>query len=253
MPDATLALMTAIGHHPHGEWLHRAAETYRRAVGHWFPEQMLLAAEYLFIAAETLSRGLFEMEAAAEGLNPVNVGHAKQRDWLRDIRAQRVFAGDEEAMKNLEAASHGFEHGHMAIQDVRLLAEPVLERSMGLVRRAILDASGVDENSKKILTSHAYDNPRALVPLIEVVTGELARQDSREPAPDMDVGAVELDWPPLQIQAERTATGPVNVTFKTNVTVKRLPPNTTLRITGRTMRLAYAEPAEPPQTPNDDD
>jgi hypothetical protein len=36
------------------------AESYRRAVGHWVPEERLLAGEFLAIAAETLSRFLIE-------------------------------------------------------------------------------------------------------------------------------------------------------------------------------------------------
>ncbi len=71
-PKATLELMTAVGHHPQNDLLHRAMESYRNALVNWFPERRLLAGEFLYIAAETLSRFLLETRAAERGMTPTN-------------------------------------------------------------------------------------------------------------------------------------------------------------------------------------
>jgi hypothetical protein len=63
--EATLALIEAVGQHPQTDLLHRAVEAYRRALGNWIPEQRLMAGEFLFIAAETLSRFTLESRAIA--------------------------------------------------------------------------------------------------------------------------------------------------------------------------------------------
>jgi hypothetical protein len=72
--DATLALLVAVGQHPQTDLLHRAIELYRRALGHWVPEERLLAGEFLFIAAEILSRFLVESRAAAAGMTRKKFG-----------------------------------------------------------------------------------------------------------------------------------------------------------------------------------
>jgi hypothetical protein len=79
--EATLALLTAVGQHPHTDLLPRAIESYRRAVGHWVPEERILAGEFLFIAAETLSRFLIECRAHAAGMTPnlAGIAHVELR------------------------------------------------------------------------------------------------------------------------------------------------------------------------------
>jgi hypothetical protein len=71
--DATYALMAAVGQHPQTDLLHRAIESYRRAVGHWVPEQHVMAGEFLFISAETLSRFILEARAEHRGITPKNL------------------------------------------------------------------------------------------------------------------------------------------------------------------------------------
>ena len=45
-------LMTAVGTHPQTDLLQRVAECYRNALSNWFPERILMAVEFLYIAAE---------------------------------------------------------------------------------------------------------------------------------------------------------------------------------------------------------
>ncbi len=100
-PEATLALLTAIGHHPQTDLLFRAAESYRRALSNWVPERRLMAGEFLYIAAETLSRALIETRSQELGVTPKSLAQrlgAKGPDHVR-LRYLRdeIFNGNEEA------------------------------------------------------------------------------------------------------------------------------------------------------------
>ena len=197
-PSATLKLMTAIGTHPQTDLLQRAAESYRNALSNWFPERLLMAGEFLYIATETLSRFLIESRAAEKRITPTNLARLEKAPSKDALRARyirdEIFADDAGAYEAIKAASDGFEHGYMAVQDVRGLMEPVLERSMGLVRRALIEATGVEADAKQILLGDEYSEPRALVPPIRVITGQLARTDQTKPAPP-DLARLELDLP----------------------------------------------------------
>jgi hypothetical protein len=142
--DATHALMAAVGNHPQTELLQRAFETYRRALTYWVPEQHLLTGEFLYISCETLSRFLIESRAAAKRITPKNLARLERVESEKQLRRRylqdEIFAGDADALSAMKAASNGFEHGYMSVDEVRGLLDDVLERSMGLVRRALIEA-----------------------------------------------------------------------------------------------------------------
>jgi hypothetical protein len=247
--DATHDLMRAVGRSPHGDLLLRAIEAYRRALGHWIPEQRLLAGEFLFIASETLSRFMIESRAASRGMTPSNLAQlmkakssaALRHQYLRD----EIFDGDEEAFEAVEKASNGFEHGYMAVDEVRGLLEPVLERSMGHLRRAVIAASGIEPEFERRLLADNYAEPRGLVPAIPVVFGQLSCQDPAQPLPLMAGAVVELEWnTPVPI-ATRTAAGDVNLSFPWTITAK-LPPNAKLDVSRFGLRAAYLQPTDEP-------
>jgi len=111
------ALTEAVGHHPRTALLHRAIESYRRAVGHWVPEERLLAGEFLFIATETLSRFLIESRAHEAGRTPKNLARSKRLDPEACVPSTcRTTCSAQETMHD---ARDGFEHGYMAVDDVR--------------------------------------------------------------------------------------------------------------------------------------
>ena len=132
---------------PGGVHLGRAVESYQRALGHWVPEERLLAGEFLAIAAEALSRFAIESRAHQLGMTPKNLAQlrhaADERELRRRFLADEVFTGDSDAEVAMREASNGFEHGYMQLGDVQGLLEPVLERSMGHVRRALVEALGL--------------------------------------------------------------------------------------------------------------
>ncbi len=266
-PEATLALIEAVGQHPQTDLLHRAVEAYRRALGHWIPEQRLMAGEFLFIAAEALSRFMLESRAASRSITPKNLAQLLKTSGPEALRRQHlsdeIFAGDGAALQAMEDASNGFEHGYMSVDQVRGLLEPVLERSMGHVRKGLITASGVATDVQSRLLAEKYAEPRGLIPEISFVTGQLRRQDSAQPPPTMVGGDVELTWNKLVPVAARTPDGEVTLALPREVT-PTLPSNTTLDVSGFGMRAAYmkqtGEPldievkraGEPPPEASDD-
>ncbi len=250
---ATTALATKVVNHPESALLQRAIETYRRALSHWVPEEHLLAGEFLFISAETLSRFLIESRAATRGVSPKNLARLegaqseKQLRWrfLRD----EIFAGDEAALDAMTQASNGFEHGYMAIDEVRGLISSVLEQSFGFVRRALIDASGADAASRNRLLGESYDEPRGLVPVVRSARGHLSRRDDGQPPGEMPGGAIELEWDVRLLHVASNPHGTARMTWRSKAEPTKLPPNTTLDITGYTLRAAHVTPAQdPPQS-----
>lgn len=254
-PSATLALMTAIGTHPQTDLLQRVAECYRNALSNWFPERLLMAGEFLYIAAETLSRFLIESRAAEKGITPTNLARLEQAASKDALRARylrdEVFADDTAALEAIEAASNGFEYGYMAVQDARGLMEPVLERSMNLIRRALIEAAGAGADAKEILLADDYAEPRALVPPIRVVTGQLARKDPTKPTPP-DLPRLELDFAHPQMIVKELASGRVDYEFKSDVKALYLPDNVELRNIRPGMRAAHVKPSPGDESDGDE-
>ena len=246
--DSTAALMRAVGQHPQYPLLIRAIEAYRRALGHWVPEEHLLAGEYLFIAAETLSRCLIESRAGAKGITPKNLAQLEgvSTDALRRrYLEQDVFGGDAAALEAVNQASDGFEHGYMDFDQVRGLIGGVLGRSMGHVRRALIRASGLDAAAQDRLFVEEFEEPRGLVPAIRFIRGQIRRKDSDRPPPELEVGAIELEFtfdPPVVVSAEDEK---VTLKFPTNYTVIKMPDDVELTLHEAGMRAAHISVAGP--------
>ena len=95
---------------------------------------------------------------------------------------------------------------------------------MGLVRRALMAATGVEPAIRERLLVQDYAEPRGLVPEIPFVHGELERVSPADPPPIMHGGDVELEWnnpPPV---ATRSDDGEVTLTFDYKITYAKLPP-----------------------------
>lgn len=248
--EATREFMHAVGTHPQTELLQRAIETYRRALGHWVPEQHLLAGEFLYISAETLSRFQIESRAADKGITAKNLARFEGLGNEKQLRARYlrndIFGGDGAALEAMQKASDGFEHGFMSVEDVRGLVESVLEQSMGHVRRALIEASGLDPALRERLLADRYKEPRGLVPAIRFARGELSRQDPSSPPPVMEGAPVEVEWDVKQVGVSHDSEGKVNIAWQTRVTATKLPENTTLGVHSFGMRAAHVTPSGEP-------
>jgi hypothetical protein len=250
--EATHGLIAAATKQPNKGPLWRAINGYRDALEHWTPESELLAGEFLYVVAETLSR--YELDqwkldpanaAAAQGLQKMTGTRKKRNEEAlrRKILRDTVFAGDLTALAALEKASNGFEHGYMEIADIVGLLEPIVESCFAHVRRALLAALGVEEPWIKRLLSTDYKEPRGLVQALVLVTGKLRRQDPTQPPPEMGGMAIELDWGPLNLKPVPGIAGKVNIELSPTITARKVPDNASLDITGYAMRAAHVSKA----------
>jgi hypothetical protein len=238
------ALLAAADRYPSDGYHGRAVGLYREALKYWTPESTLLAAEYLWMAAEALSRGIVEAEAAKGGMTPRNL--ARQRKvsgppaLYQLARKQVIFDGDAEALQALESASDGFEHGYMPIPDVRSLTEPILERAARCVRRALISVLDMPEAETKTLLNPDFDEPRGLVPPMKILRGELRLSDPAI-APSEIEDAVEMDWEsPHEREVERNADGKLVITGTTKVTLRDVPAGLSLTVISSGMRVGGA-------------
>jgi hypothetical protein len=239
---ATHEFVAAVGNHPQGELLLRAIESYRRALANWIPERRLVAGEYLFISAETLGRFMVEARAAARSMTPKNLVQLQKAGTEASLRRRYlvtdVFGGDDAAYDAMKKASDGFEHGYMAVDQVRGLLDPVLEHSMSCVRAGLILESGVAADARERLLVSGYDEPRGLVPFITFLRGHVRRQDPNAPPPAMDGAAIELEWSSPVFKATRTDTGEVELSLTQEAKPTKLPPNTTLDLFEAAWRAA---------------
>ena len=239
--EPMIAYTQAVASHAQTTELHRASESYRRAIGHLFPEERLLAGEYAFIATETLSRAMHEAEAAARGELVANIGHQRARNELAEIRRDKIFNGDEDALKAIERASHGFEHGYMRLQEAHALIKgPELERSLAHLRRALIDFADLDAASQAVLVGPDFETPRSLVPPIRALTGQIRATDPQHP-PQLDSGAIEIEWSTGPPRVERQSEREVRISFPTNCTLARVPPGVEVELSGTALRAAHVK------------
>lgn len=134
----------------------------------------------------------------------------------------------------------------MTIKDVRGLIDSVLERSMRHVRRALVKTVSPDSETTTQLLSDDFDEPRGLVPVLQIIYGHLRCTDLRLPLPEMGSPAVELEWPPGAMEAVRTPTGDLEMKLPANITVAQLPENATLTIKGTGLRAANVKSVRTP-------
>jgi len=229
--EPLVELMEAVGTREDPAALRRANESFRHALLHWSPQERLLGGEFLYIAAETLSRFLAESRARERGMNPRALarveGLAKVEDLRRAILVE-IFDGDEDVLEGLEQASNGFEHGYMATSSARERMEPVLEDALRTVRAALIRAAGVGEETVTALLSGDYAEPRPLVPPLHILEGTLSRTDLSVPAnEDLPWGVIDLRWSNLE---PRTAEvdGEVAFVFRPEIEISNLPENVSL-------------------------
>jgi hypothetical protein len=238
------ALLEAADRYPSAGYHGRAVGLYREALKYWTPESTLLAAEYLWMATEALSRGIVEAEAAERNMTPGNLAKLRKvagpPTLYRLARERVVFSEDAEALDALGKASEGFEHGYMPIADIRALAEPILERAACRVRHALISVLDMPEVDAAALLATDFDEPRGLVPPIRILRGKLQVNDPSL-APTEVEDAVEVEWEsPGERLVERDAAGNFTITGTTKVTMRNLPKGLGLTAISSGMRVQGA-------------
>lgn len=238
------SLLEAADRYPSDGYHARATAIYREALKYWAPESTLLAAEYLWMATEALSRGIVEAEATKAKITPSNLSQLRKVGSVQALykrtREEVIFNEDAEALHALEEASDGFEHGYKTIPEVRALAEPVLLRAAHKVRHALISVLDMPEQDKAALLAEEFDEPRGLTPPLRVFRGELLVVDPTL-APEEIADAVEVDWEAEgRPQYGRSPEGKLTITGQTRMTMKALPPGITLALTAPGMRVQGA-------------
>ena len=240
-PKLVGALLEAAGRYPSAGYHGRAVGLYREALKYWTPETTLLAAEYLWMATESLSRGIVEADAARQSMTPKNLAQLKKvagPDALyAAAREQTVFRGDLDALNALQEASDGFEHGYMDLPEIRALAEPILDRAAGHLRSGLITVLGLSAVHETALLASDLEAPRPLLPPMRIMRGELRVTDpAASPAALND--AVEMDWKSGPRHFARNADGKLTSTGKTTTTlVRSLPPGVKLAPTSSGIRV----------------
>jgi hypothetical protein len=225
--DRIRALLEAADRYPSEGYHGRAVGLYREALKYWTPESTLLAAEYLWMATEALSRGIVEAEAAQRNMTPGNLAQLRKVDGSRTLyrlaREEVVFSEDAEALDALGKASEGFEHGYMPIPDVRALAEPILDRAARKVRHALISVLDMPAADATALLDPDLDEPRGLIPPMRILRGKLQVNDPSL-APSEIEDAVEMNWESRgERQIERNEAGNLTITGTTKATMRDLP------------------------------
>lgn len=244
-----VALMEAVGTRESPATLRRANESFRQALLHWAPEERLLGGEFLFIAAETLSRFILESRASDRGLNPRGLARAEGKSKVEELRRSilvEIFDGDEGVLRALEGASSGFEHGYMATSSVRERMQPVLDDALASVREALIRASGVDDETVTELLCEEYAEPRPLAPQLHILEGTLSRVDpSNWVNEHLPWGAFDLKWRSVE-PTVKASDAEVNFLFQPEVEISNLPDRVTLKPLRYGLRAAYVSAIERP-------
>jgi hypothetical protein len=238
------ALLEAADRYRSGGYHARAVGLYREALKYWTPESTLLAAEYLWMATEALSRGIVEAEAAQRNMTPGNLAQLRKvagpPTLYRLAREEVVFAEDADALDALGKASEGFEHGYMPIPDVRALAEPILERAARKVRHALISVLDMPAADVTALLDPDLDEPRGLIPPMRILRGKLHVNDPNL-APTEIEDAVEMDWESEgERQIERNEAGDLTITGTTKAMMRDLPEGLALTVVSSGMRAQGA-------------
>jgi len=184
--ELTVALLRAIGTHPDGERLRRAAAQYQHALGFWGLGRDTLSLAHLWMALEALTPVRLRAECLSKGL-PANtrqeLTESKQKLAVQlgveakklepAIRQNLLLAGDKECYARAKDASDGFEHGYLPFDEIREHAKAVRHRLANFVRTAIFDLANLHDEMKSKLLGEPFGEPRGYWPPIKYLRGKL--------------------------------------------------------------------------------
>jgi hypothetical protein len=186
------SLVEAIARHPDNLRLHRAAAHYQQALRFWSFGDETRAVGQLWMGFETLTP-----VAKRQEMN--RVGATTQYDLATalgvelkhldpTLRRTVLFSGDDQAYSTTKKTSDGFEHGFVALDQLRVLARSTRDISAAHLRRAIVQLSGVSEPAASQMQSEPYATPIIGFAVTKYLRGKLrgsgnpAASDQRYPS-----------------------------------------------------------------------
>lgn len=106
------------------------------------------------------------------------------------------------------------------------------------MRRAMVEALELGKEAEAALLGSDFKEPRALVPVIQIVKGDLARKDPEGGGSIIDASDVSFGWSGGDPVAEEVE-GEVNISFPTQIKLLEIPDNVEARFDGFGMRAAH--------------
>ncbi len=144
------------------ERLRRAVGLYHQALDNWEFGKEILAIEYIFIAAETITpilrNRLFDEHGTdADGLTKLLKIEKKELD--SEIRKKYIFQEDTACYKKARLASDSFEHGYKHFDIIRGLARDACDSAARYVRASIIDLVTEEQEVKGLLNENDFIKP----------------------------------------------------------------------------------------------
>jgi len=213
----------------------RAVAHYAQALRHCTPEHALLCGEYLWMAAEAFSLARVEILATAKGWKKTTLARSRrvQPGDLPRLELQQLFDGHADVLRDLEAASNGFEHGYMDFDEARRLFTGTLASAFSVLRKALINQLQLPQADVDHLMRADLQQPRSLDPVRRFARGRL------EPIRDSDVelgDTVDALWTAGPVRAISGEDGAVSLQRPAELTFETVPEGVSIRVEGLGIR-----------------
>jgi len=211
---------------------HSAVVQYHHALQEWEPGSEIAALNHIWIGMEALTRlvrSKLERELGIDphGLAKTYLPHEKPRADGKynlgkldaEIRLRHLFQDDAETHKWAKRASDAYEHSFDPLWEVRDQAVRATDTSLGYLRSAIFEYSGVHSDYKDLLIGEYFVHPhtnQVHIGLQGDLTGPTAELNLIKSFPD-----IQITHEPIQFGADPI--GDARVAFKTGIRAEGLP------------------------------
>jgi hypothetical protein len=225
-------LVEAFFTHNDQDRFHRAVVQYHHALQVWEPGNEIAALNHIWIGMEALTRlvrtkleaqhGLTSQELAKKYLpnvKPICDGTIDLNKLGGEIRLRHLFKGDAETHRWAKQASDSYEHSYDPLWKVRDRAVRAVEASLGYLRSAILECSGVNTEYLDMLLGEYFAHPhtnQVHIGLRGDLTGPATDLNRIDPFPE-----IQLTHEPVQFGVD--VIGDARVVFKTGIRAEDLP------------------------------
>jgi hypothetical protein len=170
-------LTQAIARHPGSVRIHRAAAHYQQALRFWTLGDETRAVGQLWIGIEALTPVVKREEMRRTGTTtPSDLAKAlniELKDLDATLRRVVLFEGNEQSYSATKRTSDGFEHGFIALDELRALARGTRDQSATHLRTAIIRLSGVAEPEASEMLTGTYATPVIGLPITKYLRAKL--------------------------------------------------------------------------------
>lgn len=153
---------STLARHPENGRIHRAMAHYHRALQEWQPGCEIPAAHHLWMAAECLTPVVLRAEMARAQLTRdqlVEAWSVSPRDLDAEVRRRLIFRKDDTCYRAAKNASDGLEHGYENLRDIHRQARQHRVPLANHVRRAVIEALGIEGDMARHLFDPPFDVP----------------------------------------------------------------------------------------------